>query len=195
MAKISTVSVYCGSSFGHDGRRRKEAVLLGRLLAEGGLALVYGGGNVGLMGALAQASLAAGGTVIGILPRFLMRKEQGLTSLTRLEVVDSMHARKERMFALADGFIVLPGGIGTLDELFEVLTWKQLGLHDKPIVLVDGGGYWRPLLDLLEHLVDAGFAPRRTLALLRVVDSVEAALVSLSSAPEPAVTPVSPERL
>lgn len=195
MAKISSVCVYCGSSFGHDSRRRDEAARLGRRLAEDGITLVYGGGNVGLMGALAQASLAAGGRVIGILPRFLMRQEKGLRSLTRLEVVESMHARKERMFALADGFIVLPGGIGTLDETFEVLTWRQLGLHDKPIALVDSNGYWRPLLALLEGLVAEGFAPARMLELFRVADSAEEALASLLEAPEPAIAPTAPERL
>src|SRR6202166_3224495 len=119
MVKVSSVCVFCGSSFGHDRRHRDDAVRLGQALAEHGLTLIYGGGGIGLMGALAQASLAAGGEVIGILPSFLARQEKGLKALTRLEIVDSMHARKERMFALADAFLVLPGGLGTLDETFE----------------------------------------------------------------------------
>jgi len=195
MANISSVCVYCGSSFGHVSRHRERAARLGRVLAERGLTLVYGGGGVGLMGALAQACLAAGGTVIGVLPRFLMRKERGLRALTRLEVVDSMHARKERMFELADAFIVLPGGFGTLDETFEVLTWKQLGLHDKPIVLVDSDGYWRPLRALMDRIVEDGFAPARAHHLLRFVPTIEEALATLLEAPEPAIAPSSPGRL
>ena len=195
MAKISSVCVYCGSSFGHVSRHRERAIRLGRALAERGLTLVYGGGGVGLMGALAQACLAAGGTVIGVLPRFLIRKERGLRALTRLEVVDSMHARKERMFALADAFIVLPGGFGTLDETFEVLTWKQLGLHDKPIVLVDSEGYWGPLHALMDRIVEDGFAPARAHHLLRFAETVEEALMTVLEAPEPAIAPSAPGRL
>ena len=159
MARISSVCVYCGSSFGRDSRHRDDALRLGHALATAGITLVYGGGGVGLMGALAKACLNAGGKVVGILPSFLMREEKGLAGLSELEIVDSMHERKERMFALADAFIVLPGGLGTLDETFEVLTWKQLGLHKKPIVLVDAGGYWQRLRALIQHLVDEGFAP------------------------------------
>jgi uncharacterized protein (TIGR00730 family) len=189
MAKVSSVCVFCGSAFGHDPRHRDDAVRLGQALAEHGLTLIYGGGGVGLMGALAQASLAAGGEVIGVLPGFLERREKGLKALSRLEVVDSMHARKERMFALADAFIVLPGGLGTLDETFEVLTWKQLGLHDKPIVLVDLGGYWRPLRALIAHLVEQGFAPANAEQFLGVVATVEETLANLLKRTRAAPTP------
>lgn len=195
MAKVSSVCVFCGSSFGHDRRHRDDAVRLGQALAEHGLTLIYGGGGIGLMGALAQASLAAGGEVIGILPSFLARQEKGLKALTRLEIVDSMHVRKERMFALADAFLVLPGGLGTLDETFEVLTWKQLGLHDKPIVLVDLGGYWRPLRALIAHLMEQGFAPARAGQFLHVVPSIEEALASLDKLARAEPTPAADERL
>jgi uncharacterized protein (TIGR00730 family) len=195
MAKTSAVCVYCGSSFGRDRRYRELAERVGRLLAERGIALVYGGGGVGLMGVLAQASLAAGGEVIGIIPRFLERAEKGLHQLTRLEIVESMHERKARMFALADAFLVLPGGMGTLDELIEMLTWRQLGLHDKPIVLVDLGGYWQPFLHIIEHAIAHGFAQPRVLRLLALVPSAEAALAVLAEAPRPAVPPAAPERL
>jgi uncharacterized protein (TIGR00730 family) len=195
MAKLSAVCVYCGSSFGNDRRHREAAAELGRLLAERGITLVYGGGGIGLMGALANASLAAGGTVIGVIPRFLERAEKGLHELARLETVDSMHARKERMYALADGFIVLPGGLGTLDETFETLTWKQLGLHDKPLVLVDLDGYWRPLTELIEKVIAHGFAQPRIVCMFRVASSVEEALDFLVEAPEPAALPAEPDRL
>jgi len=176
MARISSVCVYCGSSFGRDSRHRDDALRLGHALATAGITLVYGGGGVGLMGALAKACLNAGGKVVGILPSFLMREEKGLAGLSELEIVDSMHERKERMFALADAFIVLPGGLGTLDETFEVLTWKQLGLHKKPIVLVDAGGYWQRLRALIQHLVDEGFAPESAQSFFHAVPTIEAAL-------------------
>jgi len=176
MARISSVCVYCGSSFGRDSRHRDDALRLGHALATAGITLVYGGGGVGLMGALAKACLNAGGKVVGILPSFLMREEKGLAGLSELEIVDSMHERKERMFALADAFVVLPGGLGTLDETFEVLTWKQLGLHKKSIVLVDAGGYWQRLRALIQHLVDEGFAPESAQSFFHAVPTIEAAL-------------------
>ena len=195
MAKISSVCVYCGSSFGRDRRHRQDAVRLGQALAAHGLTLVYGGGGVGLMGALAEASLAAGGRVVGILPSFLVREEKGLKGLSELEVVDSMHARKERMFALADAFIVLPGGLGTLDETFEVLTWKQLGLHDKPVVLVDSGGYWQDLRRLIAHLVEEGFAPERAERFLHVVPGIEEALAYILTHAASRAKPAAGKRL
>ncbi len=195
IVKLTSVCVYCGSSFGHSMRHREAAGRLGTLLAERGITLVYGGGGVGLMGALAQAALSAGGQVIGVIPRFLKRAERGLHQLTRIEVVESMHARKERMFALADAFIVLPGGFGTLDETVEMLTWRQLGLHDKPIVLINLDGYWQPLSQLADHIVAAGFARPSARRLLCLAPSPEAALETLAEAPEPAIAPAAPERL
>ena len=195
MVKVSSVCVFCGSSTGHDSRHRELAAQLGRLLAERAITLIYGGGGVGMMGVLAQETLAAGGQVVGIIPRFLERAEKGVHALTRLEIVDSMHERKERMFALSDAFIVLPGGIGTLDETFEILTWRQLALHDKPIVLVDFEGYWRPLQTLIAHIVAAGFASPRIQELFQTAPCVEAALAAIAAAPQPAIAPASPERL
>ena len=193
--KLTSICVYCGSSFGQSPRYRNAAARLGALLAERKITLVFGGGGVGLMGALAQAALSAGGEVVGVIPRFLRRAERGLDRLTRLEVVESMHARKERMFALADAFIVLPGGFGTLDETVEMLTWRQLGLHDKPIVLIDLDGYWHPLSRLADHILESGFAQPSTRRLLCLVPSPEAAIATLAEAPEPAISPAAPERL
>ncbi|HEY6334638.1 MAG TPA: TIGR00730 family Rossman fold protein [Alphaproteobacteria bacterium] len=195
MVKITSVCVFCGSSFGQAERYREEAARLGGLLAEHGIALIYGGGGVGLMGVLAQAALAAGGQVIGVIPRFLERAERGVHSLTRLEVVESMHERKERMFALSDAFIILPGGFGTLDETFEILTWKLLALHDKPVVLVDLDGYWRPLEQLIDHVIANGFAHAPSRASFRTTQSVDAALAEIARAPQPRVAPAAPERL
>ncbi|MFI4989179.1 MAG: TIGR00730 family Rossman fold protein [Alphaproteobacteria bacterium] len=195
MAKVSSICVFCGSSLGRDARYREAARHLGALLAKRGITLVYGGGGIGLMRALAEACLAAGGEVIGIIPSFLRRKEKGSLELSRLEVVASMHERKERMFALADAFIILPGGLGTLDETFEVLTWKQLELHDKPVVLVDIDGYWQPLLHAIARIVEAGFAAVHVRHHFSVVTSVEAALASILAAPRPATVPAGPERL
>lgn len=195
MVKLSSVCVYSGSSVGRDRRYRELAARLGRLLAERGITLVYGGGGVGLMAVLAEASLAAGGEVVGVIPRFLKRAEKGLRRLTRLEVVESMHERKARMYELADAFIVLPGGIGTLDEAIEMLTWKQLGLHDKPIVFVDSDGYWQPFVKLVEHAIAHGFVQPSVLRMFALVPTVEAALAALLEAPPPAVAPAESERL
>ncbi|HYB10681.1 MAG TPA: TIGR00730 family Rossman fold protein [Alphaproteobacteria bacterium] len=195
MVKITSVCVFCGSSFGHADRYREEAARLGGLLAEQGITLIYGGGGVGLMGSIAQAALAAGGQVIGVIPRFLVRAELGVHSLTRLEVVDSMHERKERMFALSDAFIVLPGGMGTLDETLEILTWKLLALHDKPVVLVDLDGYWRPFAQLIDHVIAHGFAHAPARVAFRMTQSVDAALAEIAVARKPRIEPAAPEQL
>ena len=195
MARITSVCVYCGASFGRDERHGIAAARLGRLMAERGLTLVYGGGGVGLMGELARACLGAGGAVVGVIPRFLSRAERKLEALTRLEVVDSMHERKARMFALADAFIVLPGGLGTLEETLETLTWRQLGLHAKPIVLVDLDDHWRPLRALLAAIVAQGFAEPAILDVLEMAPSVEAALDRLSERAATPRLPEAPERL
>src|SRR6185503_14872599 len=146
---MSRLCVFCGSSPGHDPAYGAAAAQLGRVLAERGIGLVYGGGRVGLMGILADAALAAGGEVIGVIPQALLDREIGHRGLTQLRVVDSMHSRKALMGDLADGFIALPGGIGTLEELFEVWTWAQLGLHRKPCGLLDANGFYAPLVDFL----------------------------------------------
>jgi len=154
---MEKICVFCGSSTGRGGVYRRTAESLGRLLARRGLGLVYGGGDVGLMGILADAALAEGGEVIGVIPQALFDREVGHEGITRLEVVESMHGRKELMYELADAFIALPGGLGTLDELFETLTWIQLGLHAKPCGLLNVEGYFDPLLAMLDRMVDHGF--------------------------------------
>ncbi len=131
---------------------------LGRLLATEGITLVYGGGGVGLMGLVANAALDSGGKAVGIIPNFLLQREAGHPALTETVVVETMHERKLKMFERSDAFAVLPGGLGTLEEFFEVLSWRTLGLHSKPIVIIDQGGYWRPLEGLLKNVVAGGFA-------------------------------------
>ena len=158
MSTIKSICVYCGASLGKSPDYLDLAQELGRELARQGVRLVYGGGRVGLMGAVADAALAEGGEVIGVIPEHLQAAEVGHTGLTELKVVESMHVRKRLMFDLADAFVVLPGGFGTLDETFEIVTWRQLGLHDKPIVLIDRNGYWDPFMDLIDHLIASGFA-------------------------------------
>ena len=153
------IAVFLGSSTGGRPEYAAAAAQTGRLLAQAGLGIVYGGASVGLMGALADAALAAGGEVIGVLPDGLFAAEVPHRGLSRLEVVGSMHERKARMAELADGFAALPGGLGTLEELFEMLTWQQLRLHGKPIALLDVAGFWDTLLGFLDALVDDGFVP------------------------------------
>jgi uncharacterized protein (TIGR00730 family) len=151
------VCVFCGSSPGLDPAFSASAAEVGRLLAGSGRDLVYGGGHVGLMGVVADAALRAGGRVIGVIPRSLMDREVGHLGLTELHVVGSMHERKARMAELSDGFLALPGGIGTLEEFFETWTWAQLGLHAKPFGLLDVSGFYGPLLTFLDRLVEQRF--------------------------------------
>ncbi len=168
------VAVFCGSSAGRESRHAIAAADFGRDLATAGVGIVYGGASVGLMGVLADAALAAGGEVIGVIPGGLFAAEVAHQGLTRLHVVASMHERKAVMADLADAFAALPGGLGTLDELFEVLTWRQLGLHAKPVALVDVGGFWDPLAGMVDGLTAAGFVPAATRACLaRVADAGE----------------------
>ncbi|HSR66069.1 MAG TPA: TIGR00730 family Rossman fold protein [Xanthomonadaceae bacterium] len=154
---MRAVCVYCGSNTGAKPAYAERAALLGARLAREGLALVYGGGNVGLMGIVADAALAAGGEVVGVIPEQLVGWEVAHAGLGRLEVVGSMHERKARMFDLSDAFIALPGGFGTLDEMFEMLTWRQLGLGDKPCAFLDVDGYYAPLAAMLDHMVGERF--------------------------------------
>lgn len=165
---VRRVAVYCGSADGNLPEFRAEAVALGSAIAQAGFGLVYGGANVGLMGAVADAALAGGAEVIGILPRILEGREIAHTGLTRLESVASMHRRKARMVALADAFLILPGGYGTLDEMLEIVTWSQLRLHTKPCILINTLGYWNPLLAFLDTIVEAGFLKAENRALLQV---------------------------
>jgi uncharacterized protein (TIGR00730 family) len=165
------IAVFAGSSPGTSARYAEAAAALGRDLAKAGVGVVYGGADVGLMGTLADAALAAGGEVLGVIPRSLVDIEIGHTGLTRLEVVDSMHERKARMAELSDAFCALPGGVGTLEELFEVWTWQQLGLHGKPVALLDVDGFWAPLLALVDAQHAAGFIGATQRGTLLVADS------------------------
>jgi hypothetical protein len=180
---IRSICVFCGASTGHDPRHREAADTLGRMIADAGIRLVFGGGNAGLMGAVADAALAAGGEVVGVIPHYLIEREHGHRGVTELKVVDSMHSRKETMFALADAFVVLPGGVGTLDETFEIITWRQLGMHDKPIVVVDTGGYWQRLDALVAAIVGHGFAAPPTRNLYTMVPEVGDVLATLARLP------------
>jgi uncharacterized protein (TIGR00730 family) len=187
MATVKRLCVYCGSSDQVDARYRDAANQLGTILAEAGIELVYGGGRIGLMGIVANAVLRGGGRVIGIIPAHLHDAEVGHHGVSELVVVASMHERKQMMFEMSDAFAVLPGGLGTLDETFEIITWKQLRLHDKPIVIVDAGGYWKPLLDLIGHVVESGFAVPAALDHFRTVSRVQDVLPALSEMHEPVI--------
>lgn len=170
------VAVYCGSADGNDPAYLAEARALGAAIAAAGLGLVYGGANAGLMGAVADAALAGGAEVIGVLPDVLADKEIAHVGLTRLELVGTMHERKARMAELADAFLILPGGYGTLEELLEVVTWAQLRLHAKPVVLINTVGYWHGLLEFLDTAVAAGFLKQKNRELMQVAASAEQAL-------------------
>jgi uncharacterized protein (TIGR00730 family) len=194
MEPISSLCVYCGSAAGIEPSYRAAAERLGRLMAENRIRLVFGGGRVGLMGILADSVIAAGGSAVGVIPEFLESREVGHQGVDELHIVDSMHSRKNLMFELSDAFAVLPGGFGTLDETFEIITWRQLKLHDKPIVLIDVDGYWRPLLRLVDHVIAQGFARPEYRALFTVVPDVEDVIAAIRKEPEPSV-PDLPERL
>lgn len=178
---LSRVCVYCGSSEGSDPRFVEVATAFGHALAARGLSLVFGGGSIGLMGRLADAVLARGGHVIGVIPSGLVRREVAHLSLPDLHVVRTMHERKMRMAELSDAFVALPGGMGTLDEMFEMLTWAQLGLHAKPCAILDVNGYYGPLLAFLDHAVDNGLIKAEHRAMLLVDDDPERLLARLGT--------------
>lgn len=170
MAHLS-VCVFCGARTGHDPAYALAAEELGQALA--GARLVYGAGDVGLMGVVARAAMAAGGQTLGVIPLHLLQREKGKRDLTHFIITENMHERKKVMFMNSDVIVVLPGGAGSLDEFFEVLTWAQIGLHKKPIYLLNIKGFWTPLIDLLQHIVAQGFAEASVLDFVTVVDSVE----------------------
>ena len=183
---MKSVCVYCGSSVGLSPAYSQAAVQCGRALASRRITLVYGGGNIGLMGVLAEAALAAGGRVIGVIPQALVRRELAHRGLTRLITVESMHERKQKMADLSDAFMALPGGIGTMDELFEILTWLQLGIHSKPVGLLNTSGFYARLLDFLSHMHDEQFLRNGQLDLLLVDDDLELLLDKMAAfAPRP----------
>lgn len=173
MKKPLHVCVYCGSSPTVTDVYRNGARAMGELLVREGLALVYGGGCRGLMGIVADTVMDGGGRAIGIIPKFLQDKELINERLTELHVVSSMHERKQMMADRSDAFVVLPGGFGTLDEFFEILTWRQLGLHDKPILLVNINGYWDPLMSMIDRLMSDGFARAEHRSCFSTVERVE----------------------
>ena len=179
-ASIRSVGLFCGSSMGSDPRWAEAATALGCMLAAEGLRLVYGGGAVGLMGACAKAVIAGGGRVLGVIPEFLRLAEVAYEAAD-LVVVPSMHERKAVMFREADGFVVLPGGIGTLEEVIELLSWARLGLHAKPVIFLNGDGFWDPLIALIEHTMREGFTPPEFALTYGVVREVEAVLPTLAA--------------
>lgn len=183
MSELASVCVFCGASPGARPVYGEAADRFGRLLAQAGIRLVYGGGNVGLMGRVADAVLDAGGEAIGVIPRFLLEREVGHRELTELHIVDSMHERKAMMAKLSDGFAILPGGIGTLEEMFEVWTWRQLGLHPKPCAVLDIGGYYERLREFLDHMVVEGFLQPGHREALDIVDTPEDLLAALREGP------------
>lgn len=183
MTKIRSLCVYCGASGRVPEAYKQAARDLGTELGRRGIDLVYGGGKVGLMGVIADAAIAAGGKVIGIIPNHLMKLEVGHGGASELIVVDTMHERKQIMFDRADAFAILPGGLGTLDETFEIVTWKQLRLHDKPVIVVDIEGYWQPLQALLEHMITAGFVNPVHRGLMDFVPDLPALFEALERTP------------
>lgn len=172
MSEIKSVCVYCGSSARVDQAYKDAAVELGKAIAGNGWNVVYGGGRVGLMGLVADSALTAGGKVFGVIPKHIQAREIDHTDLTELHIVDSMHIRKQMMVDRADAFVILAGGLGTLDEFFELLTWKQLGLHDKPIVMVNINGYWDKMIEAIRHIADEKFMRIEDLAMYQVVKTV-----------------------
>lgn len=190
MSKINTVCVYCGSGPGTDPKFIEGAKAFGKALAENGVGLVYGGGSIGLMGAVAGATLDHGGSVTGIIPEFLTARENALKRAQELIVTRNMHERKQLMFDRSDAFVALPGGIGTLEELVEQLTWAQLGRHTKPILLANIAGFWDPLLVLLNHMRDKAFIRQNLTVEVLTADRVEDILPTLeaAAAPKPEAT-------
>ncbi len=185
MTRPSSLCVFCGSKKGADPAHAAAARRLGQLMAEKGVRLVFGGGRIGLMGVLADAVLAGGGRVVGVIPEFLMALEVEHTGVDEIIVAGSMHERKRRMFELSDGFVVLAGGLGTLDETLEIVTWKQLQLHAKPVVVVNTGGYWSGLTAMVRQTVDGGFAHAGVMELFSVVDTPDEVFAALAAAPKP----------
>jgi uncharacterized protein (TIGR00730 family) len=187
-SRIRSVCVYCGSQPGRGTHYREAGKALGLSIANHGLRLVYGGGTRGIMGAVADGVMSGGGSVTGIIPDFLMEKEatkHALGQLDELIVTEDMHARKHAMFERADAFVTLPGGIGTLEEIVEIMTWAQLGRHTKPMVLANIGGFWNPLITLMDHMADEGFLHTAHLVKPLVIDEIEAVVPAIIGAAEP----------
>ncbi|MEM9625122.1 MAG: TIGR00730 family Rossman fold protein [Pseudomonadota bacterium] len=176
---IKSLCIFCGSRHGTASEHRLQAAKLGELCGRHDVEVVYGGGHVGLMGVVADAAMAAGGTVTGLIPEHLLQREAGHRAISELIVTENMFDRKDQMIARSGAFAILPGGLGTLDELFEVLTLRQLACHDKPIILININGFWDPLKILIDHIVDGGFADPDTSSMMQVVDHVNGVLPAL----------------
>lgn len=184
---VKSITVFCGSSFGSEDIYKEQAILLGQTLAKNDIQLVYGGANVGLMGAVADGTLHAGGKVIGVLPYFLQSKEIAHKQLTELILVETMHERKTKMNELCDGVIVLPGGYGTLEEFFEMITWAQLGLHQKPIGILNIDGFYDDLIKLVQTMVDKGFLKQINRDMLLISSDIDDLLEKMKNYEAPKV--------
>ncbi|WP_370291269.1 TIGR00730 family Rossman fold protein [Nocardioides sp.] len=180
MRRLSRVAVFCGSASGSDPALVDAATAVGRGLAERGIGLVYGAGGHGLMGAVSQGALDAGGEVVGVIPRSMVEREWGRDDLTELHVVETMHERKALMADLADAFLCLPGGLGTLEEIIEVWSWRQIGFNADPVAFLDVGGFWQPFLHSLQGLVDAGFVRQDVIDDAVVGDDLDVVLAGLA---------------
>lgn len=191
MNEIKSVCVYCGSSSRVDQLYKDAAVELGKTIAANNWNVVYGGGRVGLMGLVADSALSAGAKVFGIIPKHIQAREIDHTDLTELHIVDSMHIRKQMMVDRADAFVILAGGLGTLDEFFELLTWKQLGLHDKPIVMVNMNGYWDKMIEAIRYIADEKFMRIEDMNMFQVVNSVEEVPAAILGSPHERFDPSS----
>ncbi|SDQ14027.1 hypothetical protein SAMN05421664_0700 [Chryseobacterium soldanellicola] len=184
---MKSITVFCGSSFGSDRIFEEQATLLGQTLAKQNIQLVYGGSNTGLMKSVADGALNAGGKVIGVLPHFLQSKEIAHKNLTELILVETMHERKTKMSELCDGVIVLPGGYGTLEEFFEMITWAQLGLHKKPIAILNVDGFYTDLINLTQTMVDKGFLKQINRDMLLISDTIDELLEKMRNYEAPSV--------
>jgi uncharacterized protein (TIGR00730 family) len=183
MPAIHSLAVFCGSRVGVNPAYAEAGRALGQGLGQTGIRLVFGGGKIGIMGVVADAVLAAGGEVLGVIPEFLTQSEVAHASVTELVVTDSMHTRKRRLYEESDAFLIMPGGLGTFDEAFEIITWRQLRLHDKPILLCDVAGSVRPLVATIDHAIEQGFATPASRNLFEVIDGVAAVLERLLTLP------------
>ena len=186
MTEFQSLCVFCGSKCGNNLAYEVEARRIGALMANRGVRLVYGGGRIGLMGAVADAVSAGGGDVVGIIPEFLLRLEVGNEQADELIVTDTMHTRKAKMYEMSDAAVVLPGGIGTMDETIEIMTWKQLRQHEKPIVVINVDGFWDSFVALIDSIVDGGFAHPKIRDLISVVAGADDVFEALANAPQPA---------
>lgn len=191
MTKIKSLCVYCGSSAKVDDDFKEAAKKMGEILAKNNIRLVYGGGKAGLMGIIADAVMQNGGEVTGIIPSHISDREIQHKSLTELHVVESMHVRKQMMVDHSDAFLVLPGGVGTLDETCEIITWRQLGIHDKPIIIANLKNYWTPFLSMIDHIADEGFMRQDDKNTFQVVESLGDVMGAIEKAPKETFDPSS----